>query len=202
MNKANKTPSLIIMLSGLARGGKDTVAEIIRQELNLGIVTENNGFFSEAVTLGFADILKKLARRNHGYRNKKDDRRVLLDIGDEMRGVDEDVFVKPIVHFIDVYRELGYQAVIITDTRFKNEYDYINKYASGIPYVIRIESENGHKGIEDEYIKEHKTEQLDFDYDYLLKVPFLDKDTYPEFVSEIRRVLCNIIDDYRGRTTY
>ena len=188
-------PPIVIMLSGKARSGKDTIGEIIRHEIEVGIVTEDNFFQSPVATLGFADLLKAVSKRNHGYEGKAVNRKVLLDVGDEMRAVDKDVFVKPILHFIDVYKKMGYGVIVITDTRYANEYECIENYPNGVPYVIRIDSTNGHNGVED-YTKEHCSEQLDVPFNFILEVGKLDKESYPKLVTKIRRILADIVDDY------
>ena len=188
-------PPIVIMLSGKARSGKDTIGEIIRHELDLGIVTEDNFFQSSVATLGFADLLKALSKRNHGYEGKDVNRKVLLDVGDEMRDIDKDVFVKPLLHFVDIYKRLGYNVIVVTDTRYENEYRVFDKHPNCIPYVVRVESNNAHRGVE-EYTREHPSESLDFPYDFLLNVEKLDKDSYPKLILEIRRILGDIVDDY------
>lgn len=196
--KKVKIPPIIIMLSGKARSGKDTIAEIIRHEFELGIITEDNAFKSPVAVLGIADMLKAVSKRNHDYEGKAVNRKVLLDVGDEMRSHDKDIFIRPLLSFVEVYREMGYMVSVITDTRYENEYEMMNKYSVGFPYVIRVESENGHNGVED-YTKEHPSEQLDFDYDFLLNVEKLNKETYPMLVNEVRRILSQIVDDYRDK---
>lgn len=201
MRPKNKIPPIIIMLSGKAQSGKDTIAKIIASEMQYGIedpLNDDYRFFSHVAKIGFADLLKSLCARNHGYKNKKEDREILLRVGDEMREQDPDAFVKPVAHFVEVYRDMGYGVIVVTDTRYQNEYDYMNEYSCGLPYVIRINSTNGHNGIS-EFTKNHPSEQLEVEYDFQLDTPKLTPDTYPMVIREVRRILGEIISDYRER---
>lgn len=197
MVKRDKFPPIILMLSGEARGGKDTVAKMMRELIELGLSDSDGRFMvGRVATMGFADILKSLCSRNHGYKNKKDDREILLRYGDVMRDIDIDVFVKPISHMITVYRELGYNVFIITDTRFKNEYDYLDKYSCGVPYVIRVRSHMAHNGVSEE-TKNHKSEKFDFDYDYELVLDDLSTtDGLVKTYKKIEEMLLQIGDEF------
>lgn len=196
LNKNLKYPPLVLMLSGKAQSGKDLVAKMIRNILEDGISRDEYFFASKVATLGFADILKSISKRNHGYKNKKDDREILLQIGDLMRDIDPDVFVKPIVHFIDIYREMGYETIVITDTRFENEYDYINRYSRGIPYLIRITNPLGYT-LKDEVVNNHQSEQLDFPYDYELVLEDISTtDGHYKMYKKLENMLINITSDF------
>ena len=196
MGERIKKPPILIMLSGKARSGKDTIAEIIRHEVELGIATYNHYFQTKVATLGFADILKAMCRRNHGYENKELSRDILLDVGDEMRDIYDDIFVSALRPFVSIYKDMGYGLIVITDTRYENEYRRMRDYSAGITYHVNIESDNAHNGV-DEVTRNHPSENIDFGYDFKIQVGKLNKETYPALVSEIRRVVGEIIDDYK-----
>ena len=71
---------------------------LIKEEVEKG----NTPFKSVAI-LAFADWLKDICRRNHFYENKLEDRDVLIQIGDEMRCIDPDIFAKPVADAVKVF---------------------------------------------------------------------------------------------------
>ncbi len=182
---------LVILLMGRAQSGKDTLADIIKEEIEYGPM----GLKESVAILAFADTLKNMCARNHEYINKESDRDVLIAIGDEMRNIDLNAFSKPVGHFIDIYQQLGYRVNIITDLRFINEFDYICEKSNVIPFVIKVQGIYEHKNVSI-FAKNHPTENLDFTPDYTFVLPFLDKETEPKVREEVRSVLESIFDRF------
>lgn len=186
----------VILLAGKAGSGKDTIAEMIRQEVETGL----NNAIGDVAVLGFADILKTTCCRNHNYKNKETGRQILQTVGDEFREVQPDVFVKITSQLIKVYADLDYQVVVISDTRYQNEFDYINENVGcAVPYVIKIQRE-GHGGLEGEEGR-HKSEEMSIQEDFTIFVPELNLQKrnvveYSNLIREVRRVLEEIFEDF------
>lgn len=182
---------LVIFLMGKAQSGKDTLADIMTEEIEY----RYSGNYPVA-SLAFADTLKNLCARNHGYLDKKEHRDVLINIGDEMRRIDRDAFVKPVAYYINIYREMGYKVFIITDLRYENEYESLIKLVDCVPFTIRVQGVYEHKNISI-FAKNHPTENLNFTPDYNIVLPPLNKDTAIQAEKEILQILQNIFDRYR-----
>lgn len=107
--------SKIILVSGHAQNGKDTLAEAIKHEY------EHHGASVKAVH--FADLLKFICRTYFGWNGEKDaeGRRILQYVGtDLVRMRKPDYWVDFVGDFLELFGEnLDY--VIIPDCRFPNE---------------------------------------------------------------------------------
>lgn len=108
-----------ILCSGLAQSGKDTSAQIIKNDL------ESRGY--SVLITHYADLLKFICRNFFGWNGNKDEvgRTLLQRIGtDCVRAQDPDYWVDFIVNIIRMFpSEFDY--VIIPDMRFPNELDRI-----------------------------------------------------------------------------
>ncbi len=194
MHKLDKTPPLIIMLTGTAKSGKDTVAQIIRTEIQYGL----DNYIDKSIILGIADMLKAVCTKNHEYENKEVSRSILLDIGDRLRFEDEDVFMKSLIPIMEAYKKIGHNTFILSDMRFAREYQFLNENSFGIPYVIKVERKDNENGLP-KSITEHKTEQIDFDYDYKLDLEEISINNMGTVIRDVRRVLNDITEDYLHR---
>lgn len=92
-----------IMLNGLPSSGKDTVANYL-------------SFYYGFKKLAFADGIYQIAEDYFGMLKK--DRQLLRDIGEKLREIDENVWVKNTFKQGELYEN-----VVITDCRRDNEYD-------------------------------------------------------------------------------
>jgi hypothetical protein len=182
---------LIIFIMGKAQSGKDTIAEIIAEKIEYGY--KNN--YYEVITLAFADTLKNVCKRNHGFHNKYRDRDILIEIGDLMRRQDPSVFIKPVSHFIDIYKKLNYKVFIITDMRFENEYNSLLEMQDAIPFVIKVQSLYEHKNIT-AFAKSHPTENLEFIPDYNIVLPLLTQKEMTKIEKIIEEVVFDILNKY------
>mgnify|MGYP001069231966 FL=1 len=112
--------SVMIILSGKAGSGKDTCGEYL---VSLGFKR-----------YAFADELKEIARLV-GWNGEKDERgRALLqELGTAGRNYDPDIWVKPV---IEKMKKEKPENIVITDCRFKNEFDALVKFAEEHGYEV------------------------------------------------------------------
>ena len=164
---------MTVFLKGKARSGKDTFARLIKDEVEFG-----NTKYHNVAILAFADWLKDVCRRNHYYENKLHDRDILIQIGDEMRAVEENVFAKPVADMINIYQKMGYDLVVITDLRYENEFQYVVSNVITDSYVLEITSQNEMTGV-DRFAALHPTENLQMVYDEKIELPHIDDESIP-----------------------
>lgn len=115
MKKNRQGLKQVFCISGKARHGKDTSAEMLKNEL------EELG--NSVLIIGYADLLKFYCEKYFGWDGEKDDRgrSILQHIGtDIIRNMDEDHWVDHIIRFIQNFR-LMFDYIIIPDCRFPNE---------------------------------------------------------------------------------
>lgn len=127
-----------ILCSGLARAGKDTSAEIIKENLKA------KGY--QVLITHYADLLKFICKNIFGWNGEKDEegRTLLQYVGtDCVRAQDPDYWVDFVANLIRMFPD-RYDFVIIPDTRFPNEIDRIAD--AGFPAthirIIRSDFEN------------------------------------------------------------
>ncbi len=142
------------------------------------IVNNNlSKLYDKNIIISFADMIKinlmvnNNIKLNELYGNKTPEIRQLLQYEGTENGRDkygEDIWIKYVKCWGELYLSRGYKYIIITDVRFKNEYEFI-KNNNGI--IIRIEAPNRNEqrlrnesSNEEEYnkIKNHKSE-IDLD---------------------------------------
>ena len=114
----------------------------------------------------FAKGLKDIAREYYNMKNK--DRLLLQNLGDAMRSVDEDVFVKKTLRDIEEYEKQNENSrIVIDDLRFFNEYNAIKNIQGSEFTIIRIKttkkSETQKKG--QNHYSEQQACQLDAQYE-------------------------------------
>lgn len=164
---------MTVFLKGKARSGKDTFAKLIKDEVEFG-----NTKYHNVAILAYADWLKDICRRNHYYENKLHDRDILIQIGDEMRAVEEDVFAKPVADIIKVYQKMGYDLIVITDLRYENEFKYVAENVITETFVLEITSPNEMTGV-DRFAALHPTENLKMACDERIELPRIDDESIP-----------------------
>jgi hypothetical protein len=182
---------LVIFLMGKAQSGKDTLADILIEEIEYGYKDQH----LTTINLAFADALKDICGRNHGYHDKIQGRDILIKIGDDMRAIDKDAFVTPVLHFLKLYHAMGIQSFVISDMRYENEYKTMVDNYEMVPFVIRVQSVYEHQNVS-VFAKTHPTENLEFTPDYNIVLPPLSKETMAEAEKEILDILHNILDRY------
>lgn len=140
----------VILISGKARNGKDTVADMLRERL-----TDDK---HRVLVTHYADLLKYICRNYFGWDGTKDEngRRMLQYVGtDVIRKQNPSLWVDFVATMLKYFHE-NWDYVIIPDCRFPNE---ITKMCdSGFDVVhLRVERENFDNSLTDEQ-KNHPSE--------------------------------------------
>ena len=109
----------IILIGNKARMGKDTFANMLKEELN-----------ERAVIVHFADALKFVCKSYYGWNGEKDTngRTLLQYIGQSTRDIDEHFWTDFIARLIKANLSKNYEYIIIPDWRYKEEYERLLKY--------------------------------------------------------------------------
>lgn len=156
----------IIMISGKSGHGKDTVAQMMKKNLE----AKNK----RVLIVHFADLVKHYAHDYYGWQGQKDEegRALLQKIGTEMmRKYYPTYWAEIIGKFIAVagyWNEFDY--CIIPDWRFKNEFTTVYLHNSKInkTYRLRVNRENyRNPAMTDEqfnHISETELDDTDFDW--------------------------------------
>ncbi len=151
----------VITLSGKARHGKDTVAEMLRE------VLEGNGH--SVKVMHYADLLKFMCRTFFDWDGQKDDagRKILQYVGtDVIRAKRPDFWVDFIRSVLELFPD-EWEYVIIADTRFPNEVDAM-KHSFDTTHV-RVFRKNFTSPLSPEQQAHPSETALDtYDYDYAL----------------------------------
>lgn len=128
-----------IALIGKMCSGKTLISDLLCKEYNME-------------QYSFAGKLKEIATEL--FFMEKKDRKLLQDIGDKMKEIDSDVWVKYLVHKIKDKNN-----IIIDDVRFKNEFEALEKLGF-IMIKINVEPEIQWKRLKKKYgeeeAKKHK----------------------------------------------
>lgn len=112
----------IVPISGKARHGKDTTAELIKKEL------EAKG--KKVLIVHYADYLKFICKAYFGWNGEKDEdgRTLLQQVGtDKIRAKEPDFWVNIIEELISVLGD-EFDFYLIPDTRFPNEIDFFRQF--------------------------------------------------------------------------
>ena len=140
----------VICLSGVARSGKDTAAEILKNTL------EENGKL--VLVTHYADLLKYICKTFFSWNGEKDERgRSLLQyVGtDVVRKKNPNFWVDFIVNIIKLF-EQEWDFVIISDTRFPNEITRLKEFGLDTMHV-RVDRADFSSKLTDEQ-KNHPSE--------------------------------------------
>jgi hypothetical protein len=172
---------ILLLLSGKAESGKDTVWEIIERNYKKT--------YFDVQKFSFADAVKSIAF-DLGWDGEKDaqGRRLLQWLGDGARDYDPLCWIK------FLYRQLSYEVrntdiAVITDCRYPNEITYFkDKFLSGA-YSVRIERP-GHVNRLDEIQRKHSSEtSLDcFDFDFYLMNSSTLEDLEKKTITLVERI--------------
>lgn len=139
----------VILISGHAQSGKDTVSSMIDHSL-----TQNG---KRVLVVHYADLLKYICRTFFGWNGIKDIRgRTLLQyVGtDVIRGKNPSYWVDFIIGILDMFGE-NWDYVLIPDTRFPNEVNAMKERFDTIH--VRVERESFNSLLTDEQ-KMHPSE--------------------------------------------
>ena len=124
----------VILISGKAQHGKDTVAEMMRQKL----VSRGK----RALVTHYADLLKYICKSYFGWDGCKDEkgRQLLQYVGtDVVRKQNPTLWVDFVAMILSYFGE-NWDYVIIPDCRFPNEVDQIRETFDTV--YIRVERPN------------------------------------------------------------
>lgn len=151
-----------IMISGKAGHGKDTVAQIIKEELEL----QNE----KVLIIKFGDAVKWFAREYYNWNGNKNiqGRSLLQYIGTEMmRSYDEYYWGRIVSEFIAANKDFTY--ALIPDWRFYTEKEAVladNKEC----YTLRVERPNFiNPNMTEEQLKHISETELDnYKFDYII----------------------------------
>jgi hypothetical protein len=162
-------------LSGKARSGKDTAAEVILKKY-------------QGKTFAFADDIKKIAYNHFGWHGGKDElgRKLLQDIGTTGRNYKRGIWANRMVDKIQywAWQSSDNQLAVVTDTRYPNEIQRIKHEFSDV-VTIRITRDSVEK------LKHPSETALDqwTDWDYVVE----NNGTKEEFQRKILEIMEEII---------
>ena len=123
----------VLLISGKAGHGKDTLAQLLKDKLEL------RG--EKVLCPHFADLVKFYAKQYLGWNGEKDiaGRQMLQDIGNNsFRQFDPDYWARITAELIKIMGDyFGFTYAIVADTRYPNEIDVMKDYNSDV-ITIRI----------------------------------------------------------------
>lgn len=159
-------------MSGKARSGKGTAAEVILEKYN-------------GIPFAFADDIKKIAYKYFGWHGGKDElgRKLLQDIGTAGRNYNRDIWADKTVDRIQEYSSDN-QLAVVTDTRYPNEIQRVKHEFSDV-VTIRITRDSVEK------LKHPSETALDqwTDWDYIVE----NNGSLEEFQRKILKIIEGII---------
>lgn len=149
MENNKNTQPLVVMITGVARAGKDTFAACLMDKFN------GNG--SRCEVFKFADVLKERANDVlramgvfragvidfHAEDFKVKNRGLLVELGRTLRGIDKDIFARHLnaqVALFMEYAPLGVRPVaLVSDWRYLNEYLFLAKHLDAQIVTVEIQ---------------------------------------------------------------
>lgn len=179
----------LFMISGAARHGKDSTADILLKLLD-----------GKSTKIAFGDYIKYICKKHYNWNGEKDEkgRQLLIDVGDELRSkFGEDFLAKrlyPEIKFI----ENRYDYIFIPDARLKCEIDYMKTMFVNCT-TIKINRINFKSNLTEDQ-KSHKTEtNLNrFKHDYKIH----SKNGLDNLEVEIKKVMSDLIKELNMKTFY
>lgn len=165
----------VILISGKARHGKDTLAKFIKEAL------EHQGGYRVAI-VHYADVLKDICTRYADWDGNKDEkgRSLLQKVGESIRDKDPDFFVRHLFDLAKAYFS-DMDFIIIPDVRYENEilyWDTRDALVNGFwPYWINIERPNFDNGLTKEQLEHSSEKGIDASRITLSRVRFLNDGT-------------------------
>lgn len=152
----------VICISGKARHGKDTVANMMKESI------EQAG--EKVLIIHYADLLKFICTTYYGWDGVKNDygRQLLQDVGTGIaRKRNQDYWVNTVSDFLTLFQD-EWNWAIIPDTRFPNEVSMVYEKFGGTH--VRVERGKYDGGLTDEQLN-HPSETMLDDYfpDYYIK---------------------------------
>lgn len=152
-----------ILCSGVARAGKDTSAEIIKDNL------EVRGY--RVLITHYADLLKFICKNFFGWNGEKDEagRTILQHVGTNcIREQDPDYWVDFVVNLIRMFPD-RYDYVVIADVRFPNEIDRIFDAGFSATHVRIVRPDYENQLTEEQKNHQSETALNDIKPDFVIK---------------------------------
>ncbi len=155
----------IVMISGKANSGKDTMAATLKEMMEL----DNK----KVLITHFADLVKYVCRTYFNWDGNKDEdgRSLLTYIGtDKVRAMYPEFWVKFIFQILMVFQD-QWDYVIIPDLRMKNEYEYFldSEFEVTTIRLNRLGFENALTDTQRAHISETQMDDYKFDYTVVVK---------------------------------
>lgn len=171
----------VILISGKARSGKDTLGNMLKDQIEH--TSDNN-----VCIFHIADYLKYFVATYRDWDGKKDEvgRTLLQDTGTVGRQIYEDFWVE-VSRYAIMLLSKYYDYVIIPDVRYKNELTRLSEFFN--TYSIRINRKQQNDLSEAQ--QNHKSE-VDLD-DYEAFDKFINNDYTLDILREEAKNIVNII---------
>ena len=161
INTGEKPKAKVLCISGKARHGKDSCAEILKRELEK--------FGKSVVIIHYADYLKMLAKQHFNWDGKKDEkgREILQHLGtDIVRKVNPSLWADVVM--LTVYSVFAdYDYVIVPDCRFENEIKYWYESDFDVKAIRIVRTGDFDDGLTEE--QRHHSSEIDLD-DYPMDI--------------------------------
>ena len=177
-----KRNSKIILLSGKARSGKDTVASIIK----------NYYKDKDVIVISFGHYIKDYVKRISNWDGSESTkpRDLLQQIGIELikNKIDNKLFIKRVIDDIKVFSYF-YDVIVVDDVRLLDELlELKNEYNNSISIRInRVEGYNNLTEAQKKHITETNLDNIN-DFDYTV----LNNNNYNELKDSIENILRSI----------
>lgn len=151
----------VILISGKARSGKDTVGEYLKKILQTIYPDKNIGI------VHYADELKYILKHYYNWDGKKDEfgRSLLQTVGDKIRSYNKNYFVDKVMSEAKV---VDPDFLIVPDARLKNEIDTWF-YKGYIPLLIRVERNVNNNLTAEQQTHPSECELDKFNFDYYIQ---------------------------------
>lgn len=168
----------VILISGKARHGKDTTAEIMQE-----ILKANN---KNVLVAHYGDLVKYICQKFWEWDGLKDEkgRHILQHVGtDLIRDVFPSYWADFVIQQVK-FTDNKYDYVLVPDTRFPNEVERWNEEDFNV-ITVRVNRPNFESDLTEEQ-KNHPSETAldNYDFDYVVSAEGLDN-----LVAPIREIL-------------
>jgi hypothetical protein len=188
---------ILMAFSGKMRSGKDTAADYIEAKLK--------SYSMRVTRLAFADTIKRIAeyaQKEAGLPVVKD-RELLQYLGAEWgRKHDPDVWVKALERkILEIIKNDDTSAVLVTDLRFQNELEMLNRHGFTVVRTIASEEIRLARGAEAGalyHISETALDQHDAAGNWTC--PISNEGTLAEFQAQLDRVVIAELQAQLDRT--
>lgn len=171
----------IFTISGKAGSGKDTLARMLRKEL------ENRG--SRVLITHYADLLKYYCIEMFHWDGAKDEegRSLLQHIGtDIVRHRNENYWVDHIIGMLSVFHDM-WDYVIIPDARFPNEVDRLIDEGYMVTSIV-VSREYGQPSMTDNQMNHESENAMN---DYVFHCRFDNSGSIDDLLDAVRIALAN-----------